>query len=166
MTIFELGALGEFIGSIGVVATLIYLAIQIRLNTMSMDENKQSIVAQTYQARSDSLMEINLRMAENIELSALVSKIGSGGWDIDLTRTEELTESEHIRLRLFYFAQRIRLDNLVFQHQQGFMTDEHYQDGIKGPLRFFHPIWEYFGITGGRPSFVSEIEKAVAETTS
>ena len=41
MTIFELGALGEFIGSIGVVATLIYLAIQIRLNTKSMDENKQ-----------------------------------------------------------------------------------------------------------------------------
>ena len=30
MSIMELGALGEFLGSIGVIATLIYLAIQIR----------------------------------------------------------------------------------------------------------------------------------------
>ena len=33
MTIFELGALGEFVGSIAVVVTLIYLALQIRQNT-------------------------------------------------------------------------------------------------------------------------------------
>ena len=33
MSIAELGALGEFIGSFGVIATLIYLAIQVRTNT-------------------------------------------------------------------------------------------------------------------------------------
>jgi len=33
MTIFELGALGEFVGSIAVVGTFIYLALQIRANT-------------------------------------------------------------------------------------------------------------------------------------
>ena len=33
MSIMELGALGEFVGSVGVIATLIYLAIQIRQNT-------------------------------------------------------------------------------------------------------------------------------------
>ena len=32
MSIIELGALGEFLGSIGVIATLIYLAVQIRVN--------------------------------------------------------------------------------------------------------------------------------------
>ena len=30
MSILELGALGEFLGSIGVIATLIYLSVQIR----------------------------------------------------------------------------------------------------------------------------------------
>ena len=35
MTIMELGAMAEFLGSIGVIATLIYLAIQIRQNTGS-----------------------------------------------------------------------------------------------------------------------------------
>ena len=33
MTVMELGALGEFIGSILMIATLIYLAIQVRQNT-------------------------------------------------------------------------------------------------------------------------------------
>jgi hypothetical protein len=33
MTIVELGALGEFFGSIVVVVTLVYLAIQVRQNT-------------------------------------------------------------------------------------------------------------------------------------
>jgi hypothetical protein len=33
MTVMELGALGEFVGSIAVIATLIYLALQIRQNT-------------------------------------------------------------------------------------------------------------------------------------
>lgn len=33
MSIMELGALGEFLGSIGVIATLVYLAVQIRSNT-------------------------------------------------------------------------------------------------------------------------------------
>ena len=33
MDIMELGALGEFVSSIGVIATLIYLATQIRQNT-------------------------------------------------------------------------------------------------------------------------------------
>ena len=39
MSILELGALGEFFGSIGVIATLIYLAIQIRSNTKTTKAN-------------------------------------------------------------------------------------------------------------------------------
>ena len=35
MSIIELGALGEFIGAFGVIATLIYLALQIRSNTLA-----------------------------------------------------------------------------------------------------------------------------------
>jgi hypothetical protein len=36
MSIMELGALGEFVGAVGVVATLAYLAVQIRQNTLAM----------------------------------------------------------------------------------------------------------------------------------
>ena len=33
MTVVELGALGEFVGSIATIATLLYLALQVRQNT-------------------------------------------------------------------------------------------------------------------------------------
>ena len=39
MSIMELGALGEFVGSIAVVITLIYLALQLKQNTSSVRAN-------------------------------------------------------------------------------------------------------------------------------
>jgi len=39
MTISELGSIGEFVGAIGVVVTLIYLAFQIRQNTTQLKQN-------------------------------------------------------------------------------------------------------------------------------
>lgn len=36
MTVMELGAIGEFVGSVGVIASLIYLAVQIRQNSKTM----------------------------------------------------------------------------------------------------------------------------------
>ncbi len=39
MTIFELGALGELAGAIGVLLTLIFLTIQIRQNTRQLEHN-------------------------------------------------------------------------------------------------------------------------------
>lgn len=47
MTVFELGALGEFVGSIAVVFTLIYLAIQIRQNTTTgRAQSRQTLLSQ------------------------------------------------------------------------------------------------------------------------
>ena len=43
MNIMELGALGEFVGSIGVIVTLAYVAVQIRQNTQSVRVNNQRI---------------------------------------------------------------------------------------------------------------------------
>ena len=47
MTVFELGALGEFIGSLAVLVTLVYLAIQVRQsNKMAKFETTREIMAQ------------------------------------------------------------------------------------------------------------------------
>ncbi|NNC54556.1 MAG: hypothetical protein HKO07_02410, partial [Pseudomonadales bacterium] len=55
MSLIELGALGEFLGSIAVLATLVYLSVQLRQNTRSMNESKKLALAQTYQMRADAL---------------------------------------------------------------------------------------------------------------
>ncbi len=41
MSIVELGALGEFVGALAVVATLIYLALQIRQNSAMLEQNHE-----------------------------------------------------------------------------------------------------------------------------
>ena len=56
------------------------------------------------------------------------------------------------------------MDNLLFQYQQGLMTEEYYTSGIQGPMAFFAP-----GVLGivddgsRRPSFRAELEKALAD---
>ena len=61
MTIFELGALGEFVGAFAVIATLIYLATQIRQNNIIAR-------AQARQALLDTFSAGNWDLARDTEL--------------------------------------------------------------------------------------------------
>ncbi len=81
MSIMELGALGEFLGSIGVIATLIYLAIQIRQNTHSLDEGRKLALAQTFQSRTEMRLQGSHLMAdsERGHIRGSVGCTGQGG---------------------------------------------------------------------------------------
>jgi hypothetical protein len=74
MTLADLGNIGEFVGSIAVVITLIYLVIQVRQNTVELRETSADI-RQTGIAR---LVEIHSRnrhlIASDNETAALVMK--------------------------------------------------------------------------------------------
>jgi hypothetical protein len=59
-----LGNFGEFVGAIGVVATLAYLAIQIRQNTRATH-------AASHHAVTDSLNQGNIAMAQDAELAQI-----------------------------------------------------------------------------------------------
>ncbi len=50
MSIMELGALGEFVASFGVIATLIYLAVQMRQNTKAVRLNTAHAVTEELQS--------------------------------------------------------------------------------------------------------------------
>ncbi|MDH4049536.1 MAG: hypothetical protein OEW68_09385 [Gammaproteobacteria bacterium] len=80
MTIIELGALGEFLGSIAVLATLIYLAVQIRQNTISMNESKKLALAQTYQMRSDALQMMLVHAADSDHIGPIITKLTGVGY--------------------------------------------------------------------------------------
>jgi hypothetical protein len=67
MTIQQLGSLGEFIAAIATLATLIYLAIQIRRNTSIA---RATIIHQT---NSDGMREFEL-VAQNADLAAIFDK--------------------------------------------------------------------------------------------
>jgi hypothetical protein len=78
MTLTDLGAIGEFIGGIAVIATLIYLARQIR-------QGAKATQFQTLQAIRGNAMQLRLAAGQSEEVVAIMGKAAEGA---DLTTTE------------------------------------------------------------------------------
>jgi hypothetical protein len=69
MSIAELGAIGEFVASFGVIATLIYLAIQMRQNT-------QAVRLNTAQVFTEELQQMFSLLASDEGLSTVFVEAG------------------------------------------------------------------------------------------
>ena len=95
MTLEDLGNLGDFIGGLAVIATLIYLAVQIRQNSWLL---QRSAVQTT---RSDSTAIVNLT-AQNPENAAVFHR---GQVDSDALPPEERTHFYLLMAANFYHLQ-------------------------------------------------------------
>jgi len=166
MTILELGALGEFLGSIAVLATLVYLSVQVRQNTRSMGESKKLALAQTYQMRSDALQMMLVHAADSEYIGPIITKLTGVGYPEDIGALEHLSKEERGRFRQWQIAQQTHWDNMFFQYQQGFIDDEYYRDSFRERVRRLAPTWKALNVTGARRSFVAEIENILAEDNS
>ena len=145
-----IGAIGEIAGALAVVITLIFLTIQLRQNTRSVDESRNATVSQLYQFRANMHMDGQLRRAESSSLNIIQveGKLQSGG-------LEALTPEELMFARLHAVANAVRLDNGLFQHRNGFLDDD-YLESIESVIAFMYPLWQQLGIfeMGFRPEFV------------
>lgn len=151
MSIIELGALGELLGAVGVIATLIYLAIQVGQNTRSLDESRKLSVAQAYQVRAEMGQNVLNSQAESPLAAAIYMKLEDDG-------LEALNAEERWRLTRYSIAEFLRFDNVHFQYERGFIDDEYYETVLKGRIRSRAPLFRELGIVGvdsgvGRPSF-------------
>lgn len=163
MSIVELGALGELIGAIGVVVTLVYLAIQVRQNTHSMDENRRLALAQTYQMRADALQGMLVHAADSTHIGPIIIKLTEAGYPENLASLEQLTPLERGRFRQWQIAQQTHWDNMYLQYEHGFLDEEYYRDSFRERVRRLAPVWEALGVTGSRRSFNDEIARILAE---
>ncbi len=158
-----LGNFGEFVGAIAVVVTLAYLARQVKhskeavaANTKSLDENRKLALANAYQARADMASRWHLHRAASGDLAEAATKLDEG-------RTEALSVTEKYRLQAQMRAMNTLLDNVHFQRQQGYVTDEFYETNFKDAVRYFAPAWDAleYPLVGQRPSFIREFKAAV-----
>ena len=163
MTIEELGALGEFLGSIVVLITLVYLAVQVRQNTRSMNASRKLALAQTYQMRSDALQMMLVQAADSRHIGPIIAKLTGAGYPEDTRALEQLSKEERGRFRLWQIAQQTHWDNMFFQYQQGFIDEEYYQDSFRERVGRLAPTWKALNVSGGRASFNSEIESILAD---
>ena len=111
-----LGNYGEFIGAIAVVVTLIYLALQIRQNTTSINDSRKLALAQTYNQRAVTNYEVWVAIG-NGPLGAILGKVVESG------NLDSLSEEDRLRLRAYCFGNKNWFDNLHFQHAQGYYPE-------------------------------------------
>jgi len=128
MTLQDWGAIGEVIGAIAVVITLIYLAKEIRLNTHAMDEGRKLALAQTYQMRADALQAMLVQAADSDNIGPIIIKLTGLGYPEDVAALARLDESEWRRFRMWQIAQQTHWDNMHYQYQQGYLDREYYED--------------------------------------
>jgi hypothetical protein len=158
-TLSELGALGEVIGAVAVVASLVYLAIQIRQNTQAMEASRRLALAQTYQMRADALQEMLVHAAESEHIGPIITKLTTLGYPEDLASLDALTPVERGRFRQWHIAQQTHWDNMFYQYQQGYLDEEYYRDSFQVRVRRLVPVWRALRITGSRSSFEREMER-------
>ncbi len=166
MSLIELGALGEFLGSILVLATLAYLSVQIKQNTRSMDENKKLALAQTYQMRADALQMMLVSAADSDHIGRIITDLTSAGYPSDIAALEVLSAEDRGRFRQWQIAQQTHWDNMFFQYQQGFIDEEYYRDAFRVRVRRLAPTWQALNLKDGRQSFNQEIEDILADDGS
>lgn len=162
MTLVELGGLGEFLGAMGVMATLVYLSIQVRQNTRAMHDGRRMALAQTYQMRADALQTMLVHAADSNWLANTIVKLTALGYPEDITALDELDSLERGRFRLWQIAQQTHWDNMLYQYQQGFLDPEYYEDEFKVRVRRLAPTWKALGLVGGRGSF-NQVLREIAE---
>lgn len=166
MTIAELGSLGEVIGALAVVATLAYLAVQIRQNTHAMEEGRRLALAQTYQMRADALQNMLVHAADSEHIGPLITKLTQQGYPEDIAALERLTPDERGRFRQWQIAQHTHWDNMFFQYQQGYLEEEYYRGAFRERVARLAPTWRALGIAPGRQSFAEELERLIPAETS
>ena len=162
MTIMELGALGELLGAIAVIATLVYLAVQVKQNTRSIEAAQRLALAQTYQMRSDALQGMLVQAAAT-DIGELIAKVTEAGYPERLESIDELTPLERSRFRQWHIAQQAHWDNMHFQYQQGYLAEEYYRDEFVVRTTRLWPVWQKLRLTKARKSFISELERLSKE---
>lgn len=109
MSISDLGALGEIIGAIAVIISLIYLAVQVRKNT----ETERT---STYQAVVSDFGALNRTMSSTPDLSILFVTAMEKFGDLDA--------GEKARVSQLFFATFHYFENMYYQNRKGYLEED------------------------------------------
>jgi hypothetical protein len=133
-----LGNIGEFVGSIAVLATLIYLALQVKQSKTLLERNEKITLSQVHQARADTRVNYLLTAAE-ISTASIDSLYDNP------KRLDDLTPEELSTARNLMRASVAVQDNVLFQHELG-LLDEQTLPATNAVISAYYEVWEAMGI--------------------
>ncbi len=155
MGIVELGAVGELVGGLGVIATLAYLAIQIRQSAQSTRFlATQGLIA----GQADS----NLHVATHGDLAGIIlSGVMADGDD-------PLTPKERHRFNLYMVSFYVQVDFAYHQYRAGQLAESVWKRMV-GEMEYFHlpglARWWSEDKTRFSPEFVDFVDRQIATSS-
>ncbi len=116
MTIQDLGSIGELLAAIATIATLGYLAVQIRQNT-------RAVRASSHHAVTDSFNHINMTLGSDPAL-ARIFRLGNQGLD-------QLTDDEQVVFSFLHLSVFRVFETLYYQREVGTAEEQLFQSEIR-----------------------------------
>ncbi|MDH3379233.1 MAG: hypothetical protein OEQ39_20095 [Gammaproteobacteria bacterium] len=146
-----IGAIGEVVGALAVIATLLYLAVQIRQNTKAIKGTTLTAITEHKQ--------FELRWSSDIATA----------WRKSLTDPKSLTPDESWQMAEWLSSCFVARQNEFFQHKQGLIDDETWEASeriIKLALsgEWARNWWNEFGPKGFTENFVYVVDKVLSDS--
>ena len=154
------GAIAELAGALGVVASLAYLAVQIRQNTAQMERSARASRGAAYQGVVGYMQGHSSPVALDADTSEIVRQ---GLQDIG-----SLSEAEHFRFNWIMGGQLISYDNAFYQSKDGVVSLERWETMLC-QLRWFlaapgfRDWWESYSHESLGTEFVEVITSEINE---
>ncbi len=133
-----LGNVGEFIGSILVLVTLIYLALQVKQSKELLEKQDRIALSQVHQARTE-LRISHAHQILNSGCSLTINKLFLQG------ESPELTELEHAAVSTHLINYMAIYDNAFYQAELGLYDQQAIAAAI-AQVEIWMPIWKKFEI--------------------
>jgi len=164
-----LGNIGEFIGALGVVATLFYLAVQVRhskaamdANTRALEEDRKVRLAEAYQSRLTNMSANARLLAESESLADIHVRVRRAGYP-DPRSLDALNPVDRRRWESWTHLQYLNIENLHLQYELGLLDSRFYEEIVRNRIRELGDVWTELGLTKtmGRPAFHEEVERVL-----
>jgi hypothetical protein len=152
----DIGQGVQTLANLGVIAGIVFLAVEISQNTESLDEARNLAIAEAQQARAAQLDESYRSLANSEYLPEIFAKYSEEG-------IEGLTEEERLRFTFQTCSGLFRLATLHAWYELRYVEEEEYDTVFRTVALGFVERWRDLGIAPTRPSFRNEVERLIRE---
>ena len=114
-----IGAIAELLGAVGVIASLVYLATQIRQSREQMSQNTRALRAGSYQQGSDTLQEAVMTAWNGPALEEAVQ--------LGLRDSGDLSEEDAYRFNHWMTNMLLGYENVHYQYRAGMLDEDRWR---------------------------------------
>ena len=139
------GAIAEFMAAIAVIATLLYLAIQVRQSRSLLEETRKIALSQVHQARGDARRSQQMHIADSQFLVKIISRVQSA--DDPLEEMRQLNGEDFARFRSHLIVVYLHQEDNLYQNELS-LLDSRTLDVTSNTILYFMPLWKEMGMQG------------------